>query len=265
MRTYHRVLWLMSSRNAYTSLLGTVASAIARGGDGGGSGRVDPPDDPADHVSEEDLQEAQSKGSFWEETSWIPYTQGQELFYQAKKDGVPLYLEDAKGTIIDAVRFKEITNAQRRVWQTLKDEGKLPSKWGQRSTYAEDLHRRSMSKFHEFKYCANDYKRRRLATDRYSGWFRTHGKTTASPSGDDSDDEEDQDSPTSPIVARKRSFTMPPPMSSSSHKRHKSSTPATPARASTVQPTTATRRHPSLAPPCFSSARPSSRALCPSS
>ncbi len=135
------------------------------------------------------------------------------------------------------------------MWQTLKIEGKLPSKWGQRSSYADNLHRNAMKKFRELKYCANDYKRTRFATDRYSGWYRTHGKAVGTPSEAHSDDEVDEDSPTSPIVGRKRSFTMPPPTAtSSSHKRARSSAPSTAPRASTAQPTASRHRGLSLAP-----------------
>ncbi len=66
----------------------------------GGATHVDPTNDPADRVSEDDLQQAKSNSRFWQDASWTPYTQGQELFAQAKKDGVPLYLEHADGSTI---------------------------------------------------------------------------------------------------------------------------------------------------------------------
>jgi len=89
------------------------------------------------------------------------------------------YVEDENGNSIDGYRVSQITSLTREIWMHLRNKGLAPEAWSKGSLPVHNYYRSEMYKrFPELRLCEGHWKADFIATNSYSGWYRTHVKIT---------------------------------------------------------------------------------------
>ncbi|KAJ7037739.1 hypothetical protein C8F04DRAFT_1180207 [Mycena alexandri] len=90
------------------------------------------------------------------------------------------FIEDENGQVVDGFRVSAILKVAGHIWHGFVKGGIAPPTWGQASIAVITLYNNEMCRqFPELRYCAENWKARKLATTNYSSWYTTHGTPRA--------------------------------------------------------------------------------------
>lgn len=126
---------------------------------------------------------------FWKSASFNPKADGVSNTGGSNARGGTLasqginvsarYIEMENGQIVDGYRVTAIHKTAQQIWFGLLSSGMAPPVWGQATLQAVSLYNKEMCRqFPELRYCADNWKAGRIATNNYSSWHSTHGPTT---------------------------------------------------------------------------------------
>ncbi|CDO75333.1 hypothetical protein BN946_scf184966.g1 [Trametes cinnabarina] len=129
-------------------------------------------------VNEEDLKptydpEYHADLKFWEKRSWEPYSSRHHLHEFALEGGVPRFLENLDGTVIDKKTYEDLRSVVKTVFQELQDNGQAPETWSKRNVTALRFMRAQVyAHFPQVRECDNHWKIDVLCTRMYPDFTR---------------------------------------------------------------------------------------------
>ncbi|CDO70603.1 hypothetical protein BN946_scf184656.g18 [Trametes cinnabarina] len=129
-------------------------------------------------VNEEDLKptydpEYHADLKFWEKRSWEPYSSRHHLHEFALEGGVPRFLENLDGTVIDKKTYEDLRSVVKTVFQELQDNGQAPETWSKRNVTAlRFMHAQVYAHFPQVRECDNHWKIDVLCTRMYPDFTR---------------------------------------------------------------------------------------------
>lgn len=89
------------------------------------------------------------------------------------------FIEDENGNQLDGHILTEIRAYARQIWFSLAIAGIAPLQWSKASIETSKYYYRELrAKYKAFRYCANNWKAKKLATVYYSDWCSRHHPTT---------------------------------------------------------------------------------------
>ncbi|KAJ3011335.1 hypothetical protein NUW54_g2209 [Trametes sanguinea] len=81
--------------------------------------------------------EKHGKLRFWSADQWHPFSGHGPRSREARKDGVPIFLENEDGSVFTQYRYAELCALIKTLLQTLARHSLAPATWGARTTHAE--------------------------------------------------------------------------------------------------------------------------------
>jgi hypothetical protein len=107
------------------------------------------------------------------------------------------FVEDKHGVIIDGFHVKAILGGAHQMFFQLRDLKKHPKTWGAAGTEVLRAYCQEMEQqYPVLALCADSWKAKYVATQNYSSWYNTHGKTVIKVEDSDHSDDMDVQQPT---------------------------------------------------------------------
>ncbi|KAI0356736.1 hypothetical protein OH77DRAFT_231575 [Trametes cingulata] len=115
------------------------------------------------------------KFRFWSADQWTPYSSNGALSHEAKKHGVPIFLEDENGDVFTPYHYTELCKLVKRLFQTLAQHSLAPPTWGARTVHAYRYMQYEVYKsFPVLAQCQGHFRLHVLLTNMYPSFTRYH-------------------------------------------------------------------------------------------
>ncbi|OSC98154.1 hypothetical protein PYCCODRAFT_1471224 [Trametes coccinea BRFM310] len=110
---------------------------------------------------------------FWNKSSWDPYMPRHHLSEYSLSDGVPRFLENLDGTVMDRKEYEDLRSVIKRAFQELYDHNQAPETWSRRNFKAQSFVRMQVYRHYPvLRNCARHWKVDALCTRMYPDFTR---------------------------------------------------------------------------------------------
>ncbi|CDO77874.1 hypothetical protein BN946_scf184287.g5 [Trametes cinnabarina] len=110
---------------------------------------------------------------FWNKSSWDPYMPRHHLSEYSLSDGVPRFLENLDGTVMDRKEYEDLRSVIKRAFQELYDHNQAPETWSRRNLKAQSFVRMQVYRHYPvLRNCARHWKVDALCTRMYPDFTR---------------------------------------------------------------------------------------------
>ncbi|KAI0349236.1 hypothetical protein OH77DRAFT_1328318 [Trametes cingulata] len=110
---------------------------------------------------------------FWSADQWTPFSGNGAQSHEARKDGVPIFLEDENGDVFTPYRYTELCKLVKRLFQTLAQHSLAPATWGTRTVHAYRYMQHEVYKsFPVLAQCQGHFRLHILLTQMYPNFTR---------------------------------------------------------------------------------------------
>ncbi|CDO76165.1 hypothetical protein BN946_scf184740.g8 [Trametes cinnabarina] len=115
------------------------------------------------------------KFRFWSADQWTPFSGSGAKSHEAKKDGVPIFLEDENGKVFSTYKYSELCQLVKGLFQTLAQHSLAPATWGTRTVHAYRYMQHEVYKsFPVLVQCQGHFRLHVLLTQMYPNFARYH-------------------------------------------------------------------------------------------